>query len=106
MVTRVQPQRTTFKPIPYQRTNHRPRVPPWLVVLTIGICIGALGVLFLQSSYGPKRLSASESQKLTDDLASSNIERQRLQTEIDQLKMALEAAEQKKSDSGPATVNE
>jgi len=91
MVIRVQPQRPSFKPIPYQRTSHRRGIPSWLVIFTIGIVIGALGVLFLQSSYGPKRLSATEAQKLTDELSSSNIDRQRLRTELEELKAALDA---------------
>jgi len=92
MVIRVQPQRPSFKPIPYQRTSHRRGIPSWLVIFTIGIVIGALGVLFLQSSYGPKRLSATEAQKLTDELSSSNIDRQRLRTELEELKAELDAA--------------
>ena len=65
-------------------------LPAWLIILTIGIAIGALGVLFLQTSYGPKRLSATEAQKLTDELSSSNIDRQRLRTELEELKAALD----------------
>ena len=91
MVIRVQPQRPSFKPIPYQRTSHRRGIPAWLIILTIGSAIGALGVLFLQPSYGPKRLSATEAQKLTDELSSSNIDRQRLRTELEELKAALDA---------------
>jgi uncharacterized protein YlxW (UPF0749 family) len=106
MVVRVQSQRATFKPIPYQRTHHGRRIPGWLVLISIGIVIGALGIVFVQKSFGPKGLNAAEAQRLTDDLARSNIERQSLQTEIDQLKLALDAAQQKFLDSRPASVNQ
>ena len=45
MVIRVQPQRPSFKPIPYQRTSHRRGIPSWLVIFTIGIVIGVMGVM-------------------------------------------------------------
>ena len=106
MVIRVQPQRTSFKPIPYQRTNHRRTIPAWMIILVVGILLGGSGVLFLQTSYGPKRLSSTDAQKLTDELTSSNIERQRLQTELDELKTTLEAAKTQPSTNSAAPVSE
>ncbi len=91
MALRIQAKRPVFKPAVYESSRRRNRrLPGWLILLLFGIVVGASGVLFLQASYGPKRLSALESQKLTDELASSSLERQRLQTQLDDTTRSLE----------------
>ena len=68
------------------------RLPSWLILLLLGILLGAGGVLMLQSSYGPKRLTTVDSQKLTDELNSATLERQRIQTKLDEQTRLLERA--------------
>lgn len=85
MAIRIEAKRPVFKPAPYESSRRSRRLPGWLILLIVGIALGGGGVLFLQASYGPKRLSALESQKLTDELSSITLERQRLQTRVDEL---------------------
>ncbi len=73
--------RPTFKPSPYGYKRRRRGIPRWLVLLITGIVIGAGGVVFLQRSYGPQRLTAEQSTQLRMDLNSANLENQRLLTE-------------------------
>lgn len=90
MAIRVEAKRPVFKPAPYESSRSSRRLPGWLILLMFGIALGGGGVLFLQASYGPKRLSALESQKLTDELASVTLERQRLQTRLDEITRTIE----------------
>lgn len=75
--------RHVFKPTAYG-TRRRRRIPRWLVLLVTGVILGAGGLLFLQTSYGPTRLTAEQSQQLQYDLNSANLEKQRLQSELNQ----------------------
>ncbi|MNV46274.1 hypothetical protein D3C71_1380980 [compost metagenome] len=50
----------------------------------MGIALGAGGVLFLQTNYGPQRLTVEQSESLHSELSASNLERQRLQTQLDE----------------------
>lgn len=78
-------KRPVFKPTAYgysQRT--RRRIPRWLVLMLTGIALGAGGLLFLQTSYGPVRLTAEQSEQLHYDLNSANIDKQRLQSQLNQ----------------------
>jgi len=59
-------------------------MPRWLVLLLVGIALGAGGVLFLQTNYGPQRLSVEQSEQLHSELSASNLERQRLQTQLEE----------------------
>lgn len=90
MAIRVEAKRPVFKPAPYESSRGSRRLPGWLILLLFGIALGGGGVLFLQASYGPKRLSALESQKLTDELSSVTLERQRLQTRLDETNRTLD----------------
>jgi hypothetical protein len=74
------------------------RVPRWLVLLLAGIGVGAAGVLYVQESYLPPRLSASEAAKLRNEYETADSERQRLRTDLAQATKALEStrAENKK----------
>lgn len=75
--------RHVFKPTAYGTRRQR-RIPRWLVLLFSGIILGAGGLLFLQKSYGPTRLTAEQSEQLQHDLNSANIEKQRLTSELSQ----------------------
>lgn len=75
--------RNVFQPTAYGYSHRRRRVPRWLVLILTGIVLGAGGVLFLQKSYGPQRLTIEQSQLLQNDLNSANLDKQRLQAQLD-----------------------
>lgn len=78
-------KRAAFKPSVFEtssRRRHR-RMPQWVGVLFTGIIIGAGGYWFLQTNYGPKRLSLDESNKLTSEVTSLSADRQRLQSQLE-----------------------
>ncbi len=78
-------KRATFKPSVFETSNRRRhrRMPPWVGILFTGIIIGAGGYWFLQTNYGPKRLTLDESNKLTAEVSSLSADRQRLQSQLD-----------------------
>jgi hypothetical protein len=92
MVIRVQPKRAVFKPARYDTRRRSRRLPSWLILLLLGVITGGSGMLVLQTSYGPKHLTSTEAQKLTEELNSATLERQRLQTKLDEQARLLEAA--------------
>ena len=75
-------QRAAFKPSVYQPSKRARRMPRWLGVLLVGVGLGAGGVLFLQANYGPPRLTAEQSEQLQSELNASNLDRQRLKTQL------------------------
>jgi len=85
------PKRAVFKPSVYETSKRPRRMPRWLMLLMFGVVLGAGGLLFLQTSYGPKRLTVLESQQLTNELNSVTLERQRLRAQLDEATRALEA---------------
>lgn len=91
MVIRVPPKRAVFKPSPYETSRRFKRPPVWLILLLIGILLGSTGVLFIQTSYGPKQLSVRESQDLMNELNSATLEKQRLLTQVDEVTKKLES---------------
>lgn len=84
-------RRQVFKPSPYDTRRRGRRLPRWFILLVVGILLGSGGTLILQTSYGPKRLTVLESQKLTDDLATLTLERQQLQADLTEVRRQLEA---------------
>lgn len=68
----------SFRPSSYGYKRRRRGIPRWLILLITGIVIGAGGVIFLQRSYGPKRLTVEQSEQLRIDLNSATLENQRL----------------------------
>lgn len=90
MVIRVQAKRAVFKPSPYETSRRSRGLPRWLVLLLLGVLLGASGVLFVQTSYGPKQLSVLDSQKIINDMNSLSLEKQRLQTQVDEFTQKLE----------------
>jgi len=77
-------KRVVFQPTAYGSSRRRRGVPRWLMLILTGVVLGAGGVLFLQKSYGPKRLTVEQSEQLHHDLNSANIDKQRLQSELAQ----------------------
>jgi hypothetical protein len=92
MVIRVQPKRAIFKPAPYDTRRRSRRLPSWLILLLLGVLAGGSGMLILQTSYGPKHLTTTEAQKLIEELNSATLERQRLQTKLDEQARMLDGA--------------
>ncbi len=86
-------RRQVFKPSPYDTRRRSRGLPRWLILLIVGILIGGGGVLMLQASYGPKRLTMIESQSLTDELASLSLERRQLQAEVTTLQSRLKTSQ-------------
>ena len=91
MVIRVQAERAIFKPAPYDTRRGSRGLPGWLILFLVGILLGGGGVLFLQASYGEKRLSLAETQKLTEELKNLSVEKQSLQTRVDASQKVLDS---------------
>jgi hypothetical protein len=75
------------KPVSFNRYGSRRsrwRLPPWLVLLLLGIAVGAVGVVVVQERYLPPRLSADASVKLQSAFNQAEAERLRLKGELDQ----------------------
>lgn len=88
-------KRTVFKPTAYGSSRRKRRIPRWFVLLLTGIALGAGGLLFLQKSYGPTRLTVEQSEQLHYDLNSANADKQRLQAQLNQTSRELEDVSQK-----------
>ena len=83
------------KPVPFNPYGSRRtkrRIPPWLVLLSLGIALGVGGVLLAQDRYLPPRLSTAESIKLRDGYAQADAERTRLRAELAANARGLQAA--------------
>jgi cell division protein FtsL len=85
-------QRAVFKPSVYQPGKRSRRMPRWLVLLLAGVVLGAGGVLFLQANYGPQRLSVEQSEQLHSELSAANLDRQRLQAQVEEVTQQRDAA--------------
>lgn len=93
-------QRAVFKPSVYQPGKRSRRMPRWLVLLLTGVALGAGGLLFLQTNYGPQRLTFEQSEQLHTELNAANQDRQQLQSQLAQ------ATEQRDSSvSGHASLS-
>lgn len=84
-------KRQAFRPTAYGHSRRR-GIPRWLVLLLTGIVLGAGGLLFLQKSYGPTRLTVEQSEQLHYDLNSANMDKQRLQAQLNQHTQELKEA--------------
>ncbi|ARP87615.1 DUF6776 family protein [Bordetella genomosp. 9] len=85
-------QRAVFKPSVYQPGKRSRRMPRWLVLLLAGVVIGAGGVLFLQANYGPQRLTVEQSEQLHSELSAANLDRQRLQGQLEEVTQQRDTA--------------
>ncbi len=77
---------------PYRRRRARGRLPRWLVLLLIGVAIGAAGVVVVQVRYLPPRLSAEASAELRSAFDRADSERLRLSSELGAATRQLAAA--------------
>ncbi|MES1164017.1 MAG: hypothetical protein ABUL50_13245, partial [Rhizobacter sp.] len=83
------------KPIafdPYGRRRSRWRMPRWLVLLLLGVAIGAGGLYFAQQRYLPPRLSAADSAELRSAFDTADTARARLTTQLADTAKRLETA--------------
>jgi len=84
------------KPVVFRSSNgfHRRRsVPRWLILLLVGVVLGAGGVLFVQTSYGPARLTLVESEQLRRELHTTTQDNQRLQEQLAQTQRTQQQTE-------------
>ncbi|MYN14924.1 hypothetical protein GSY71_17435 [Pusillimonas sp. TS35] len=86
-------KRNVFTPTAYGSARRSRRIPRWFLLLLAGIVLGAGGLLFLQKSYGPQRLTVEQSEQLHYDLNSLGIDKQRLQSELAQTSRSLSEAQ-------------
>lgn len=87
-----------FKPSVYETGSRRRRgMPRWMVVLFTGIIIGAGGFWFLQTNYGPARITVEESQRLNQQIVNLNQEQYALQTRSEELSQNLQQTENENS---------
>lgn len=94
----------TFKPTPYGATRKKRRIPRWLILMLTGVVLGSGGLLFVQKSYGPTLLTTEQAEALRQELNSTHLEKQRLQSqvdrqthEIDELRTSLDKQTQRAS---------
>ena len=76
----------------YGSRRRRRLVPRWLVLMLLGLAIGAAGVIFVQERYLPPRLSAGASSELRESFERADAERARLQRELAETTKRLDAA--------------
>ncbi|HLS43066.1 MAG TPA: DUF6776 family protein [Paenalcaligenes sp.] len=86
-------KRPAFKPTAYGYSRRKRRIPRWLVLMLTGVVIGVGGLLFIQTSYGPTRLTTEQSEQLHFELNSANAENQRLQSQLAQVSRELDDAQ-------------
>ncbi|MDB5819190.1 MAG: putative inner rane protein [Rhizobacter sp.] len=76
---------------PYGRQRSRWPMPRWLVLLSIGVILGASGVLIAQERYLPPRLTADASIKLQDAYKQADAERLGLRRDLQATTQKLSA---------------
>lgn len=87
-----------FKPSVYETGSRRKRgMPRWLVILFTGVIIGAGGFWFLQTNYGPTRITVEESQQLNQQIVNLNQEQYALQARGEELSQNLQQTETENS---------
>lgn len=77
---------------PYGRRRSRWRMPRWLVLLLVGIAIGAGGLFVAQERYLPPRLSVADSAELRAGYDTAETARARLTSQLAEATKRLDAA--------------
>lgn len=84
----------SFKPSVYETGRRRKRgMPRWMMILLTGVIIGAGGFWFLQTNYGPTRITVEESQQLNQQILTLNQEQYALQARGEELAQNLQQRE-------------
>ena len=93
---------------PYAGRRGRRRVPRWLVLLLLGIALGAGGVVYVQEQHLPPRLSAQASTELQASFERADADRKRLAAELAGVKQRLDTtlAERQRLTQDVATARE
>jgi hypothetical protein len=93
---------------PYAGRRGRRRIPRWLVLLLMGIALGAGAVVYIQEQHLPPRLSAQASTELQASYERADAERRRLASELAGVKQRLDAtlAERQRLSQDVATARE
>lgn len=78
--------------IDYGRRRKSRRVPRWLVLLGLGIALGAGGLWLAQERYLPPRLSPAESLQLRHAFEQADARRSQLQLQLEDTRQRLEVA--------------
>ncbi len=81
-----------FKPVPYMRQRQPRRIPRWLVILLVGIAMGAGGLLYVQKNHMPPTLSYDEASQLRSQLEQTTRQRDQFKGELDTRTTELQAA--------------
>jgi hypothetical protein len=93
---------------PYAGRRGRRRIPRWLVLLLLGIALGAGGVVYVQEQHLPPRLSAQASTELQASFERADADRKRLAAELAGVKQRLDTtlAERQRLTQDVATARE
>lgn len=75
----------------YGRRRGGLRVPRWLVLLLLGVALGVAGVLYVQQTHLPPRLSAQETASLRSAYDQADAERKQLRASLDETTRRLES---------------
>jgi hypothetical protein len=99
--------RRAFKPIPYRGRRKPTRIPPWLLLLLLGMALGAAALWYVQNNHLPARLSASESEQLRSDRSTAQSERAKFAADLKQNneKLAQLQASEKKAQADLGVVS-
>lgn len=90
----------------YGRRRSRFRVPRWLLLLLLGVALGAGGVVYVQERYLPPRLSAAASTELRQSFEQADAERARLKIDLaDSAKRLDTALKEAKTASAELTAS-
>ena len=84
-------KQVVFTPSVYESSLRRNRrMPRGLVTLITGILIGAGSYWFLQTNYGPQRLSIEESAKLNASVSELSQTKQSLELQLEEAKQQID----------------
>ncbi|NOL51009.1 hypothetical protein [Pelistega suis] len=83
-------KQVVFHPSVYGNSGRRNRrMPRWLITFLAGIITGSGGLWFLQTNYGPPRLSVEEANKLQTTISELNQEKSALQQQLSEAQLNL-----------------
>lgn len=83
-------KQTVFSPSVYGSNSRRNRrMPRWLITFLAGVITGSGGFWFLQTNYGPPRISLEEAQRLQSTINDLNQEKSALQQQIAETQLTL-----------------